>query len=202
MTVNVIDDIEINVNDQQVVFVSAISPKNVFNRSINVTVSDISVIQVVNNNTESVILKAIKLGTCHVTVKSLSNESLIQEFDITTKAKQAINDDNFTDFHSFIRKFLGHFLLFMMTAIFGSIFFITFFEDEKRFKLGAPIAFGIGFVTAALSELIQYFVPSRAGTWLDIGIDFLGYFIGVLACYLILLLVIWIKKRKKKDPQE
>ena len=202
ITVNVMNDIEINVNDQQVVFVSAISPKNVFNRSINVTVSDTSVIQVVNNNTESVILKAIKLGTCHVTVKSLSNEYLIQEFDITTKAKQAINDDNYTNFHSFVRKFLGHFLLFMVTAIFGSIFFITFFMDEKKFKLGAPIALGIGFVTAALSELIQYFVPTRAGTWMDIGIDFAGYFVGVLACYLILLFVIWIKKRKKKDPQE
>ena len=75
-------------------------------------------------------------------------------------------------------------------------------DTTKKFKLGAPIALGIGFVTSALSELIQYFVPTRAGTWMDIGIDFAGYFVGVLACYLILLFVIWIKKRKKKDPQE
>jgi VanZ family protein len=203
VTFNVTGNIEIYVNEQKAVSIVAITPKNVSNKKINVQVSDESIIQVVNNNSESVILKAINIGKCHITIKSLSNETLTGEFDITTIAKQAINEDNFTDFHSFVRKFLGHFLLFMATAIFGSIFFITFFnDDKKKFTLGAPIALGIGFIVAALSELIQYFVPSRSGTWMDIGIDFAGYFVGVLACYLILLLVIWIKKRKKKDPQE
>ena len=117
---------------------------------------------------------------------------------MTFTAKQAINDDNYSDFHSFIRKSAGHFALFGITAVFGLIFFYTYFEDKKKIWMGLVISISIGLFIAALSELIQYNIPTRGGSFKDVGIDFVGYIIGTIITLGVILIITAIKKRNKK----
>ena len=86
-------------------------------------------VKISNNDSASVTITAKAMGNVHITASSLANPSLVQEFDIELTANQVINDNNYSDFHSFIRKASGHFLLFLATAVFGMIFFYTYFDN-------------------------------------------------------------------------
>ena len=194
MDINIIDNEEIIAGKQKILS-ATFNPKNVNNRDINVEVSDTSLIEVISNNSASVTLNTLKAGTCHIKVKSLANESLISEFDIKIIAKQVINDDNFTDFASFMRKFAGHFTLFLITAVVGYIFFATYFGIDKYLFAVIP-TLSTGLFTAGLSEFIQIFVDGRSGTPLDVGIDFAGCFVGVLLSFIVFLVINIIRKKK------
>ena len=101
-----------------------------------------------------------------------------------------------------MRKFGGHFLLFLVTAIAGLIFFYTYFEEYIKLYIYLPATLIIGFATAGLSELIQLIVNifggSRSGSMVDVGIDFFGYVIGTLLTFLVITLIHFIKKKKNK----
>ena len=198
MTINQSGTKQVYVNDQ-ISIKGTFSPMNTFNSSINVSLSNSSIIDIVNNDSSVVILKTKAVGSTHVTVTSKANPDLVKEFDVNVIAKEAINEDNFTDFHQFFRKFAGHFFLFLITAVFGMIFFATYFEDYMKMYIYLPATLLIGFITAGLSELIQYFIPSRSGLMLDVGIDFLGYFIGTLIVFVITTIIFFIKKKKNKQ---
>lgn len=91
-----------------------------------------------------------------------------------------INDGNFDNFAGIIRKLVGHFGLFALNGIFTTLSFHLFLKDTKLKSVYYSIGFslGLGFVVAAISELIQIFTPDRFGSWLDILIDFSGYLLG------------------------
>ncbi|MCR4911514.1 MAG: VanZ family protein [Bacilli bacterium] len=197
MTINQKETKEVYVNDQ--LQVSGIfTPKNVSVKAINVT-GDSDKVQIVGNGTELVTIKAKDVGKVHITVTSVANETLKQEFDINISVKQAINDDNYSNFHQWMRKFGGHFMLFLVTAIFGLLFFYTYFEDYIKLYLYLPLTLFVGFLTAGLSELIQLCVPSRSGTWMDVGIDFFGYVVGTAITFLVITIIHFIKKAKNKS---
>ena len=197
MKVNVNGDIELIINQQKIIS-ATFSPKNTANTAISITSSDESVISISNNNTTSVRLDSLKVGNAHIKVTSLANESLTYEFNITVKSKEVINDDNYNDFASFMRKFYGHFLLFGVTAVFGTIFFYTFFEEDKKLWLASLASLTGGFITAGVSEFIQKLQPSRTGAWMDVGIDMIGYLIGTILTISVILIIILIKYIKKK----
>ena len=46
---------------------------------------------------------------------------------------------------------------------------------------------------AGLSEIIQYYVPGRAGLWSDVGIDMIGFSIGTIVTGFIYAIVELIK---------
>ena len=195
---------EIAVNDQ-ITVTATIAPKNTNNKCIRVTPSDDKMCDVINNTTEVVTIKALKSGTCHFQVESISNDHLTYEFDMTFTAQKAINEENFSSFHAFMRKFAGHFFLFLVTAIFGMMFFYLFIEDIKKVWLSLSMTLISGFFLAGLSEFIQYFIPTRGGTWSDIGIDFLGYVIGTAltigVIFLIRLIIMKVKEKKESKPK-
>lgn len=190
-------DNTLGVNEQMTV-TATFSPKNTYNHSIKVTASNDKA-TIINNDSATVTIRADKLGKCHFTVMSISNDLLDKyEFDMEFTAQKAINEDNFKDFHDFVRKFAGHFSLFLITAVFGMMFFHFFVEDEKKIWLSLTMTTIAGFSLAGLSELIQYFIPSRGGVWLDVGIDFLGYVIGTAITIGIILLIRFIHSQKTK----
>ena len=203
MKTNLTDNFEIILGDQKVISAS-FTPKNTKNTAIKVTCSDESALQISNNNSSSVTISAKKEGTYSITISSLSNPELSQTLNFVIKAKQTINPNNFTDFASFIRKYGGHMVVYLVMAIFGFLFFYSYFEEEKqKYMFGLPASLTIGFLVAGLTELIQHFVPSRSGEWRDVGIDYMGYAICtavVLAIYLIIYFIKRaIKKKKSND---
>jgi hypothetical protein len=200
MFTSVVDDRALNTNNQ--LFLSAnFSPTNTADRSIVVTSSDEEVASVSNSGTTTVTLTALSRGTSLITITSVSNPALTHSFFLNVTDPGLINDSNFNSFASFMRKAAGHFTLFLVTAIIGLIFFNLFFADPKKDWLGLTIGTGIGFLLASFSELIQYlgnlwFSFGRSGTWTDIGTDTLGYLVGALLCWGVILLIRLIKRKK------
>ena len=200
MQVNLSKTTDIHVNEQ-IVITGKFGPENVNNRNIHVE-ADESLVSIKNNDSSSVTITGLKVAKANIKVSSLANPELVETYEIEFTAKSAINEDNYSDFHLFIRKALGHFLLFMTTAIFGMIFFYTFLKGyfEKLWFL-ITVNLGSGLFLAGLSEFIQYFIPSRGGSFSDVGIDFLGYAIGAGLTLLVIFLINYIRNKKKK-PEE
>ena len=100
-----------------------------------------------------------------------------------------------------MRKAAGHFSLFLVTAIFGMIFFYTYMDDIKKLWITVVVTLSLGVIVATVSELIQTVVPGRSGVAMDVGIDSLGYFIGMLLTLGVILLIRLIKNKinKKKE---
>ena len=101
-----------------------------------------------------------------------------------------INKNNVTDLVAVVRKLFGHFALFGFSGVFTTWAFYFFLKETKVgwFVYEGLISLGTGFAIAALSEFVQLFVPGRSASWADIGIDTLGYFIGVLLVFFIIFL--------------
>ncbi len=197
MDININNETSLMVNEQKVIS-AVFTPKNVNNRNIHIDVSDTSKVSVLNNDTSSVTITGLKVGKIHITITSLANNTIKKEFDVSFTAKDAINEDNYADFHAFMRKAAGHFFLFLVTAVFGTIFFYTYIDNNKYIWVGLLCSLFFGILTASLSETIQYFIPSRGGTIQDVGIDSLGYLIGLLLTLGAIILIKFIVSKKKK----
>ena len=198
MNVNLSDNFELILGDQKVITAS-FSPKNTKNTAIKVVCNDESALQISNNNTASVTISAKKEGLFSITVTSISNPELSKTINFEIIAKQTINPNNFADFASFVRKYGGHMIIYLIMAVFGFLFFYSYFEIEKqKYMLGLPASLTIGFIIAGLTELIQHFVPSRGGEWKDVGIDYMGFAIGTALALIIYLIVYFIKKAINK----
>ncbi|MCR5185475.1 MAG: VanZ family protein [Bacilli bacterium] len=195
MKVNIKTDGEFLVNQQRTISAS-FDPKNVNNRAIKVEVDKEDIIGISNNNSNSVTITAKTKGKAHIKVTSLANSELTYEVDLEVAVTEAINEDNYESFHTFMRKAAGHFTLFLITAIFGYLFFYFYVDDYKKHFFGVLVSLGIGLFVASLTEFIQYFIPTRHGTIVDVGTDFVGYIIGTAIPLLIILLVRFIRKKK------
>lgn len=102
----------------------------------------------------------------------------------------SINNENYSNFASLIRKLFGHFGLFCFSGVFTTWTFYLFLNNTKLnyFLKFSGVSFGVGIAIAGLSEFIQIFVPGRSGSIADVGIDSAGYLIGVLLVIFILFL--------------
>ncbi len=92
----------------------------------------------------------------------------------------------------FVAKFMGHMALFAILAFFA-LYMLSQFERDgiiRRFivftLLGLPIA--------ALTEIIQIFLPGRTAAINDVFVDMAGYFIGALVVMFLLLVARLIRK--------
>jgi len=189
---------ELTINDQ-IVISAFFSPENVNNKAIHLESNRSDIVFFNNNDSTSVTLKGIGIGTAHITVSSLANPDLIFEFDIVVSAKETINKENYDDFHGFVRKLVGHFSLFLVDAVFGFIFFYTYLDNKKKWWIALLISLTLGFLIAGGSELIQFFVATRGGVWLDVWIDYSGYVAGTLLTFGVFLIIDLIKRKKKKQ---
>lgn len=173
--------------------------KNITNNTLHASADNANV-TLLGDGTQYITISFDKTGTSTVLLTSLGNPDLSQKLTLEVAAEQNVNAEDAT-FQSFIRKLVGHGSWFAITAVFGALFFAFYFADLKKSWLGFLFGNGIGFSIAALSELIQHFVPDRYGAWRDVGIDMLGYLLGS-ALMLLLFLFIDLFRHKKKAPEE
>lgn len=109
---------------------------------------------------------------------------------INTVKPETITPQNFDRFAFDVRKAVGHFLLFALSGGFTTWAGYLFLKDTKLgyFVWELLLTFAFGFTLAIITEFAQIFVEGRTGAWLDVGIDSLGYFIGVFPVILVLLI--------------
>ena len=102
----------------------------------------------------------------------------------------AVNKSNINSFTAVIRKLFGHFALFGLSGCMSTWAIYLIFKGTKYnfyFKFGL-ISFLFGLAVSWVTEFIQLFVNGRSGSSVDVAIDMLGYFIGVLLLIFILFL--------------
>ena len=112
---------------------------------------------------------------------------------INTIKADAINDTNIGDFSSFIRKFVGHFSLFMVSGVLTTLSIkFTYYDFKLKYWLFVIFSSISGLFLAILTEFIQLFVPGRSGEVRDILIDFSGYLIAVV----VIGIIVFIRNKK------
>lgn len=149
----------------------------------------------------------LKAGTCDIQCQINDNNSIDYRFTVhvTVDKKKLIT--NMTTFLYYIRKGLGHFGAFLITAVFSVLFYLFVFDDKRNWFFSIPFLYLQGLFVAELTEFIQLFTPNRSGLWSDVLIDFTGFGIGAtltLAIILLYYLVKYLIKRnnKKKDNND
>ena len=103
-----------------------------------------------------------------------------------------INESNYSDFATFIRKAFGHFGLFSISGFLTSLAVFLVLYPFKWSKYYMPIILSLefGLLMGLITETIQLGVDGRSGELLDVLIDFSGYLLGFLIIFLILFLII------------
>ena len=105
-------------------------------------------------------------------------------------------------FHTYVRKLVGHFSLFLVLAIFSAVVYYrlaSILKPSKKTLLGTGLSLSAGFITASISELLQsgLFTVNRGPSIADALLDFLGFIIGT-AIYLIIYIIYRKVKSKKR----
>ena len=165
------------------------------NLNINVKASDDEIVNIVNKG-DNVVLEFKKEGTVDITITSELVPSLSKKTTFTITKAGAITKDDYEDLNLTIRKSIGHAMMFGVTQIFTFLAIYMFFYDKKWYFL-AVVSLGCGVALASISELIQFFIPLRSGTFIDVLIDLSGVTIGLALVVGILLLIKVFKKLNK-----
>ena len=122
-------------------------------------------------------------------------EPIILEVNLRIDRQNLIN--NLSDFFYKVRKGLGHFGAFLVLGIFSTFTWLLFFT-KKRMFFSVPINIILGFGIAALTEIIQLYVPGRYGALSDVLLDFSGFILsaGIISIvFIIKEIVIFIRKK-------
>ena len=192
-------DEEVSVGDT--IYISAIfSPDNTTNLYIDVISSDAAVLAAqIEGRTGKITAK--KEGIATITVSSAANPELSETLVFEVMPKKAIDGENYVDFASFIRKSIGHFLLFGVSAIFTTWAFYFILNKVIKKKWFIVLVSGLfGIAVASVTEMIQLFIPLRSGTWIDVGINILGY--AVFLALTILFGFLILKRRQKVEANK
>ncbi len=131
-----------------------------------------------------------RLGNVTVRVTSNADPSVFAEYTLRVSL--------FSTFKAFVRKFIGHFLLFAILGFGLSSCAILLMKKGKY--LFPVISLTVGFILAGISEALQLpiFTTGRVASWTDILIDVIGVICGTAAVAIIVLLYALIKKKADK----
>ena len=162
--------------------------------------SNPEVVSIIDNGNTAT-LQVLKEGTAQITIRCTLNPELKATFKCTVIKAGAIEAKDMTDLGAFLRKSIGHASVFMLAQLFTFLTLFMFFYD-KKWWFYSSISLGEGLLLACLSELIQFFVPTRDGALLDIAIDFGGVVVGALLAFLIVLIIKRVNKRKEETNNE
>lgn len=126
--------------------------------------------------------------------QSTSSSSTISDFIkniLNSIFPNLINEGNIKAFNGFIRKFVGHFSLFLVDGLITSwcLYYLLDLTIIKKWWIKIIISASFGLFMAALTECIQLSIPGRAGSAIDILIDYAGYVIGLGIIVLIYFLI-------------
>lgn len=196
------DNIEIYLNDTLTINAS-FSPINTTNK--NLILENYEQYFDIVYIGQTIQIKPKQIGQTTIVVSSQSNNNIKKEININILQPKVINDNNYNDFHSFVRKFIGHFTLFFINGVITFLAMFYLLKDNKKLsRLIIILSFAllIGLCSASFSELIQLFTYLRSGALSDVGIDFLGFIIGSGITYLIIHLINYIKKKHNKNNHQ
>ena len=163
-------------------------------KKVDALSSDESVVSITNEGNQ-IVLHVLKEGVSTITLTSQINPDLIAKFVITVVKAGSIESKDIENLVFTIRKTIGHAALFMVTQVFTFLTFFMFFNDRKWYVY-ASMSLGEGLFVSGLSELIQFFVPSRGGAFLDVLIDFAGVVVGAVLTLLVIVIIKKIKRAK------
>ena len=150
-------------------------------KSYKVTSSNEEVISCIKNG-NVVNLSIHSEGVSRITITSVAKTSLYIETTINVVKAGAISSEDVGDVHHSIRKIIGHAVVFMVAQIFTFLTLYMFLYD-KKWWFYSSISSGKGFIIAVLSEIIQFFVPTRSGTFKDVLIDLAGVAVGFILSF-------------------
>ena len=162
------------------------------NKKMSVYSSNDQIIEVINQGSYAS-LNILKDGDCTVFFESVSNPSLKGKVNFTVLPSGSMDTSNVSDAGFTIRKVVGHGLVFMTAQLFTATAFFMFLYDKKWY-LHSIFALLTGLFMCCLSELIEKFVPSRTGSFIDVLIDFAGVVVGTT----IIFAVTTISRKKSK----
>ncbi len=97
-----------------------------------------------------------------------------------------LNESQLDTFAFFVRKIIGHFLIFLLDGIFAYLMLINLSIMKKKW-LPVILAISLMIMIAGSSELIQLFTSGRSGNFYDVGIDLSGAMLGVATAFLVTL---------------
>ncbi len=114
-----------------------------------------------------------------------------------------INDSNIDVFTLLVRKGIGHFGAFFVSGMLNTASIYLLMHKYKWYKhlWGILMTLGLGIFMAALTEIIQLFVPERSGQFSDVIIDLTGYILGAGLIVIVILLVL-LQLGKLKEQKE
>lgn len=92
---------------------------------------------------------------------------------------EALSSGEINTIHFEIRKFIGHFSLFLINGLL-SLFILKFYYKKRMMFLYLMI---FGIFLASLSETLQYFAGGRTFAINDILLDFFGYTFPIILFY-------------------
>ena len=179
-------------------------PSNTTNKNLIATINDQNLAKV-SSGGRTIVISALKKGDAIITITSMSNPSLKVELNLKIIEKQAINENNYNDFHSFVRKAIGHFFLFFVDGILCGLTMYLLFKNKRWYNefRSLLIACAFGFTIGWMSEFLQIFAK-RGASIQDIFIDFVGFVFGAFTLGMIIMIVklIYSKKQKGKDDEK
>ncbi len=147
----------------------------------------------------------LKAGSCDIRCLINDNNSINYKLTVHIVVDKKKLITNMTTFLYMIRKGLGHFGAFLITAVFSVLFYLFIFDDKRNWIFSIPFIFLQGLFVAELTEFIQLFTPNRYGAWSDVMIDFTGFSIGASFTLLVILvyyLIRYFMKKKKEKKKE
>ena len=170
--------------------------RTVLNKDFRVEISNEEVANYTNQG-DDVVLEFKQEGSVTISIISNIDSSLSETTEVTVIKAGAISEENIERVNQSIRKSIGHAMMFAVTQVFTFLTLFMFFPKKKLWLI-ALISFAEGLALAAISEIIQLFVPKRSGTLFDVGVDTSGTLIALLITLGVILLVKYIKNKKEK----
>ena len=126
-----------------------------------------------------------------------TTEIVIEVYDAITPTKESVkNRYSMDEISHFVRKAIGHFLLFSALGFFASMTYIYFIN---KMKLRLILSLISGIIVAIISEIIQIFAEGRGPAIKDVLLDYSGYLLSTLIILLIMFLIIKKKRGKIND---
>ena len=164
-----------------------------------VDVENPSILEVSETPSNVLAVKGKETGTTKITIESVLNPSLKETLTIKVNKRLIINEDNEGDFHHLVRKFIGHFSLFLVNGVLASLFFMFYFEKNDKKNLLSVGASSLSIILLSIiTELLQFLSPGRGPAVEDVLLDIFGGVVGILVVIIIFMIIQLFKKKKEK----
>lgn len=163
------------------------------NRNVIVVSSNPNVVSFTNEGVD-IVLHALTEGSTTIKLTSVIKPELSISATFTVVKAGAIALEDVEGIGKTIRKSIGHACAFLVAQVFTYLTFFMFFY-ERKWYVYSSMSLGEGLFISILSEFIQFLVPTRSGTIIDVLINFSGVVVGAGLTFLGIFLVKKIKER-------